>query len=235
MVSALKADKLRVIGGLHAVWSLFDAHSDDGTLDGYTVEALDDYINWPGFCAAMIKIGWLEENGESLATPRFDEHNGQSAKRRATETQRKRVARSVPEMSAPDADEKRSREEKRREEKKPSVAKATAASGAKSPEEMAKAELWKAAVSVLENGGCPAAQARTFMGKLVQDYTFPIVQAAVAAAVSAQPADAREYLKAACQSHAGQRAAPNKQVALEAANFAAAQRFAQQGEIHETH
>lgn len=117
MVSALKADKLRVIGGLHAVWSLFDAHSDDGTLDGYTVEALDDYINWPGFCAAMIKIGWLEENGESLATPRFDEHNGQSAKRRATETQRKRMARSAPEMSASSADKKRSREEKRREEK----------------------------------------------------------------------------------------------------------------------
>lgn len=116
MVSALKADKLRVIGGLHAVWSLFDAHSDDGTLDGYTVEALDDYIGWPGFCAAMIKIGWLEDNVESLATPRFDEHNGQSAKRRATETQRKRLSRSVPEMSAPNADKKRSREEKRRED-----------------------------------------------------------------------------------------------------------------------
>jgi hypothetical protein len=116
IVSALQADKLRVIGGLHAVWCLFDAHSIDGTLDGYTSSALDDYIGWPGFCAAMIKVGWLEENGESLATPRFDEHNGQSAKRRATETQRKRIARDVPEMSALVADKKRSREEKRREE-----------------------------------------------------------------------------------------------------------------------
>ena len=117
-VSALKADKLRVIGGLHAVWSLFDTHSADGTLDGYTAEALDDYIGWPGFCAAMVLVGWLEENGESLTTPRFDEHNGQSAKRRATETQRKRMARENPEMSAPDADKLRSREEKRREDKK---------------------------------------------------------------------------------------------------------------------
>lgn len=116
IVSALKADKLRVIGGLHAVWSLFDTHSADGTLDGYTAEALDDYIGWPGFCAAMVLVGWLEENGESLTTPRFDEHNGQSAKRRATETQRKRMARENPEMSAPDADKKRSREEKRRED-----------------------------------------------------------------------------------------------------------------------
>lgn len=116
IVSALKADKLRVIGGLHAVWSLFDAHSADGTLDGYTAEALDDYIGWPGFCAAMVLVGWLEENGESLTTPRFDEHNGQSAKRRATETQRKRMARETVEMSAPNADKKRSREEKRRED-----------------------------------------------------------------------------------------------------------------------
>ena len=27
IMSALKADRLRVVGGLHAVWSLFDAHS----------------------------------------------------------------------------------------------------------------------------------------------------------------------------------------------------------------
>lgn len=117
IASALKADKLRVIGGLHAVWSLFDAHSSDGTLDGYTSDALDDYIGWPGFCDAMVQVSWLEENGQSLTTPRFEEHNGQSAKRRATETQRKRMAREQAEVSALDADKLRSREEKRREEK----------------------------------------------------------------------------------------------------------------------
>jgi hypothetical protein len=76
---------------------------------------------------------------------------------------------------------------------------------AKSPEDMAKAELWQAAVSVLEAGGCPKSQCRTFMGKLVQDYTLPTVQQAVAAAVAAQPADAREYLKATCQRLKGER------------------------------
>ena len=78
----------------------------------------------------------------------------------------------------------------------------------KSPDEMAKAELWKAAVSVLETGGCSAAQCRTFMGKLVGDYTFPVVQKAVAQAVTAQPADAREYLKATCMRLKGERADP---------------------------
>jgi hypothetical protein len=79
---------------------------------------------------------------------------------------------------------------------------------AKSLEDMAKAELWAAAVSVLEAGGCPKSQCRTFMGKLVGDYTFPTVQQAVAAAVTAQPADAREYLKATCQRLKGERKDP---------------------------
>ena len=75
----------------------------------------------------------------------------------------------------------------------------------KTPDDMAKAELWRAAVSVLEQGGCPESQARTFMGKLVKDYGQDVVRDAVAAAVTAQPADAREYLKATCQHAAGQR------------------------------
>jgi uncharacterized phage protein (TIGR02220 family) len=115
MASALKADRLRVVGGLHAVWSLFDMHSEDGVLDGYTRDALDESIGFSGFSEAMIKVGWLSTDGESLMVPRFDEHNGQSAKRRSQETQRKREARKE---SAPDADKMRSREEKRREEVK---------------------------------------------------------------------------------------------------------------------
>jgi hypothetical protein len=114
IASALRADRLRVIGGLHAVWCLFDVHSTDGRLDGYTLEALDELIGFPGFGAAMSSVGWLEDDGESLCTPRFDEHNGQSAKRRATEAERKREVRK---MSAPDADKVQTREEKRREEK----------------------------------------------------------------------------------------------------------------------
>lgn len=112
MMSALKADRYTVIGGLHAVWCLFDVHSVDGFLEGYTVTVLDDHLRWKGFSQAMIDIGWLETDGESLATPRFDEHNGQSAKRRAQESERKRDARKT---SAPDADKLRTREEKRRD------------------------------------------------------------------------------------------------------------------------
>lgn len=118
IASALCADRLRVIGGLHAVWSLFDAHSSDGVLDGYTTDAMDELIGFRGFAAAMVSVGWLLDDGDALRATRFDEHNGQSAKRRAMETERKRNERNV---SASDADEKRSREEKRREEPIPSL------------------------------------------------------------------------------------------------------------------
>lgn len=99
----------------------------------------------------------------------------------------------------------------------------------KSPEEMAKAELWRAAVSVLEQGGCPVSQTRTFMGKLVKDYTFPVVQQAVAAAVTEQPVDAREYLKATCQRMAGERQPINKQEALEQRGQRVVDDWAKQG------
>lgn len=116
IASALRADRLRVIGGMHAVWCLFDVHSEDGSLDGYTPEVLDEIIGWPGFSDAIAAVQWLEIGDGFLSVPRFDEHNGQSAKRRAQEAQRKSKERA--ETSASDADKKRTREEKRREEKK---------------------------------------------------------------------------------------------------------------------
>lgn len=112
ITSALKADRLRTVGGLMSVWCLFDTHSIDGHLDGYNLEAVDEMIGWPGFSAAMKTVGWLDEIPSGLILPEFGTHNGQSAKRRAQDSDRKKVSR----MSAYDADEKRTREEKRREE-----------------------------------------------------------------------------------------------------------------------
>lgn len=80
------------------------------------------------------------------------------------------------------------------------------ASGAKPPADKAKAELWKAAVSLLSAQGMPEPQARALFGKLAKDYPDgDIVLHAVQAAISEQPADARAYLKATCQRLAGER------------------------------
>lgn len=116
IASALHSDRLRVIGGLHAVWCLFDVHSEDGLLEGYTTQTLDEMIGWTGFGAAMCDVDWLAEGPYALAVPRFDEHNGQSAKRRAQEALRKRTDRRN--AYASDADKKRSKGEERRGERK---------------------------------------------------------------------------------------------------------------------
>ncbi|MFJ7281883.1 Pyocin large subunit-like protein [Pseudomonas sp. NPDC099000] len=136
MVSALQADRLRIIGGLHIAWSIFDTHSDDGVLHGYSVDAMDAVIGWPGFTQAMVDVEWAAiEDGGSLVMPRFDEHNGASAKRRANDSERKRNDRknnNVRNVSASDADSLRTREEKRREEKKEQDQKQGAGAPAKS-------------------------------------------------------------------------------------------------------
>ena len=117
------SDKLRVVGGLHAVWSIFDSHSEDGVLRGYTPEIMDSMIGFDGFSNALIAVGWLTYDPSfGLQVPDFQAHNGQSAKRRAEDQKRKKNVRknsdkspqSVLNLSASDADEKRTREEKRR-------------------------------------------------------------------------------------------------------------------------
>lgn len=129
ILSATGSDKFRVIGGLHAVWSVFDAHSENGELKGYTPELMDHVIGWPGFSVAMVAVGWLLYDGiETLSMPGFDEHNGKSGKRRAEDQKRKRDARKQSEDCPKDcgqiADEKRTREEKRRIKKHIAPAKA---------------------------------------------------------------------------------------------------------------
>lgn len=114
IASALKADRLRVVGGLHSAWSLFDQHSEDGILVGYSPETLDELIGWPGFTAAMIAVEWATFDGESLVLPRYEDHNGQSAKRRAMDADRKKIVRKV---SASEADKKRTRGEESRGDK----------------------------------------------------------------------------------------------------------------------
>ena len=108
MASALKADRLKTFGATVSAWILFDDHTEDGMIVGYTAEVLDELIGFPGLARAMESVGWLEIGENHLKVPGFEQHNGQSAKRRANDNVRK--------MSARKADKKRTREEKRREE-----------------------------------------------------------------------------------------------------------------------
>lgn len=94
MATILETDRLRVIGGLYALWCISDLHADpDGELQGYTVDAIDALVGWHGFAEAAITAEWLEKGDGSLRIPNFQYHNGVSAKRRAEDTRRKQAER----------------------------------------------------------------------------------------------------------------------------------------------
>jgi hypothetical protein len=98
--SALQADILRTIGGLFSAWCLFDVQSEDGKLKGMTLEHMDYFLRWPGFSQAMLDVEWLVKTDQGIEMPRFENHNGRSAKRRCLDANRTAVRR----MSASQAD-----------------------------------------------------------------------------------------------------------------------------------
>lgn len=115
--SALKADRLRTVGGLLSAWCLADELTEDGRLPYYTPDLLDELVGLPGLSAAMAEVGWMVIGEDFLEFPRFSEHNGNSAKRRAQDAVRKMSAREADKTRTNCGLEKR-REEKRREDNK---------------------------------------------------------------------------------------------------------------------
>lgn len=113
--SALKADRLRTVGGLLSAWCLADEQTEDGKLEGYTPELLDELVGFPGLSRAMESVEWLTIGDGFLEFPSFEEHNGRSAKRRAQDSVRKMSARKADKR--PQMNQTKSGPEKRREEK----------------------------------------------------------------------------------------------------------------------
>jgi hypothetical protein len=89
----LKMDRFSVVGRLHRLWSWFDAQSHNGHAKGVTSFTLDELTNCAGFSEALKTAGWLIEDEEGVTMPCFDRHNGESAKKRANDTERKRLNR----------------------------------------------------------------------------------------------------------------------------------------------
>jgi hypothetical protein len=112
IMSALQADRFRTIGGLFSAWCLFDEHTEDGQLDGYSKEVFDEIVGFRGLCQAMIDVGWIEESAQGLTAINFTEHNGRTARKRAQDSVRKMSAREADKK----ADKERTRKEKKRKE-----------------------------------------------------------------------------------------------------------------------
>jgi len=97
--AATQSDTLRTIGGLMAVWCIFESHAPNGRLIGYTAQAIDDHLRWPGFAAQMMAVGWMadgQDGGVSyVELPGFEVHGGAASRRRAADAERKRGVRKM--------------------------------------------------------------------------------------------------------------------------------------------
>jgi hypothetical protein len=99
-----------IVGCLYRLWALADEHTEAGTIPKLSPAGLDRKVGYDGFSTALTAVGWLRETEVGLVIERFDEHNGQTAKRRASEAKRKASDRgdeSSPQSVRSGADELR--------------------------------------------------------------------------------------------------------------------------------
>jgi hypothetical protein len=100
-------------------------YTEDGILEGYDAETLNLTIGIEGWAETLEKVGWLTVEAQRLIVPRFEEHNGASAKRRADDSQRKRRVRKMsakrPQSSGQNADQIREKIIDKREDNKDTI------------------------------------------------------------------------------------------------------------------
>ncbi len=114
------------VGKLFRLWRWFDQQTVNGNAARVTSALLDRVVGVSGFCEALREVRWLEINSAGVTLPKFDRHNGKTAKARALTA--KRVANhkqnGIANANGHSVTEALPREEKRREEKKTLRAKA---------------------------------------------------------------------------------------------------------------
>lgn len=77
-----------IVGALYWLWATADQHSEDGVMPGLSLRQIDRKTGVPGLGKALVSIGWLVELEGGVQIARFNEHNGDSAKKRAQTAKR---------------------------------------------------------------------------------------------------------------------------------------------------
>lgn len=127
IAAGLRISEDEVVGKLHRLWSWADKHTANGFVPHITAKWIDKHLDKNGFASQMQTVGWLVIDATGVTLPKFDRHNGKSAKSRAENTERARLSRKKCDSGATKItdpsqllrDESKTREEKRREEGKP--------------------------------------------------------------------------------------------------------------------
>lgn len=94
IASALSLTPEAVIGHLLRVWMWVDQQSLNGHALNVTVSHIDHVSRHAGFATAMRDVGWLSGDDGAISFPRFDRHNGETAKKRVLASERQRRKRS---------------------------------------------------------------------------------------------------------------------------------------------
>ena len=116
------------IACLYTLWCVADEHAtEDGLLPGYGLGDIDLEVGVDGFASAVAEEGWLKVRADGVELPKFERHNGNSAKKRIQATDRKRRERSTSEVSQEKRDNCHKKDgqkrDQRREEKSKSKSK----------------------------------------------------------------------------------------------------------------
>lgn len=119
MKAALGISKNEMLGLCIRLWTWADLATADGFIEGMTPELVDEEFDMPGLSEAMVAVRWLMFTENGVVVVNFEDHNGESAKKRAGGAKRAQKSRMKRDKSArkalPDEDEEREEEE---EEKK---------------------------------------------------------------------------------------------------------------------
>ena len=100
LVDATNSSEAAVIGGLYWLWAAADQHTENGVMPGLTLRQIDRKTGIPGLGVALVEIGWLSEQDGGVVLANFTEHNGASAKRRASDAKRKANERNSSALGA---------------------------------------------------------------------------------------------------------------------------------------
>lgn len=84
----LQIPRSQAFGLCIEAWMWFDEQTEDGHAIGVTSVTLDEIVCHAGFAQALIEVGWLHAREGALQLPNFNQHMGQSAKKRAKANER---------------------------------------------------------------------------------------------------------------------------------------------------
>lgn len=88
MAKKLRIDVDSVVGKLVRLWSWAELSNVDPNDLNVTKEFIDRVCGRKGFAEALIQVGWLQEDGETLSFPKFSRHNGNASKVRSLTARR---------------------------------------------------------------------------------------------------------------------------------------------------